>query len=46
MFDPKQMQNVAHKYAPKQIQIEVGSLPDKYDYKSKVFDIDQDSSEE
>lgn len=34
------MQGVAHKYAPKQIQIEVGLTPEKYDYKSKVFEID------
>ena len=46
VFDPKNMQNVNHKYAPAKIQIEVGSTPEKYDYKSKVFDIDQESSEE
>jgi hypothetical protein len=46
VFDPKNLQNVPHKYAPSQVQIEVGSSPEQYDYKSKVFEVDQDSSEE
>ena len=40
------MQHVNFKYAPAAVQIEIGDAPDKYDYKSKIFAVNQDSSEE
>lgn len=46
IFDPKFLQQVSHKYAPNQVQIEVGNSPGKYDYQSRIFDVEQGTSEE
>jgi hypothetical protein len=46
VFNPENFQDVPHKYAPSGIQIEVGNAPDKYEYKSRVFEVQQGTDNE
>ena len=45
-FDPKNIQMCNHLYPPAQVQFEVGFGPNKFHYRSPIFDVDQNSTEE
>jgi hypothetical protein len=46
IFDPSAFQSVEFKYSPNAIQIEIGMQQNLYNYKSKIFYVDQDSLDE
>ena len=46
VFDPSDMQNVEFKYAPAMVQLQVGMCPDKYDYESPIFTVNQETCDE
>ena len=45
VFDPSEMQYVDFGYAPRAVQIEIGSSENDFHFKSEEFEVDQESTE-